>query len=248
MIHLESYLLKPSDKFFLVFPQGYVPLQVVDTDIPFEFIYDPITDGALTSPLPASPQGNGITGLTIQSDVLFGSKYITGNPNNVLKVDKTDNMYQIFFGVAPSYTRVYLYEPANVAQGRLDVAAWNSTYNQFGFIDGYTSPFNSPSPYAQLAIPYGMEVAFGLVNPTTVPIAPLFKFIVNRMVVSKITNENIVYDMFISNNTKRLIVGGASSYTINDNNTYGVTPIPPQSILNASKDDALNIIKGDING
>jgi len=242
-MNLDTYLLKPSDKFFLVFPQGYVPLVVVDSDIPYSFIYDPVTEGALQSPLAASPQGNGITSLTIAADVLFGSRYITGNPNDVFKVDKANNLLQLFFGVAPSYTRVYIYQPANVAQGRLDVATWNSSYNQFGFIDGYQSPLNNPSPYTQIAVPYGLEVAFGLVNPTTVPISPLFRFVVNRMIVNKITNTEIVYDMFTRENTKKLIVGGASSYTINEYNTYGVTPINPSLVLNSTKDEALKVIK-----
>lgn len=238
--------LKPSDKFFLIFPNGWVPLYVVSEDIPFEYIYDPISDGGL-QPLQPSSTTNAIIGLTFEGPNLFGSKYITGNPNDVFKVEYSNHMYQIFFGVAPSYVRVFRSLPQNVNQGNLDISSWNSNYFQFGFIDGYTSPFDNPSPITETAIPYGLDIGFTLVNPTPLTLYPLFKFIVNRVVVSPITNVDIVYDMFIKG-AKKLVVGGMSPYPTNLATTYGVTPINPSDIINSSESDAKKVIQSSLKG
>ncbi|MEM3290442.1 MAG: hypothetical protein QW046_02900 [Candidatus Micrarchaeaceae archaeon] len=242
---LEEYMLKPGDRFFLVYPNGFVPLAVTAVDRPFTFIYDPIVEGSLT-PIPASSSAvlNGIRPLNNISDQQFGSTYITGNPNNVFTLSNKQRLYQVFFGVSPSYTRVFYYFPATTQQGAMDVGVWSSNYFQFGFIDGFQSPFDDPSPLSEFVVPYGAEPAFTLVNPVTVNIAPLFNFFVNRAVVTLIKDANVVYDMFTSN-TKKLVVGGLSSFQTNQDMMYGLTtPINPAQVLGQSQSDAISYLQG----
>jgi len=231
---IEGHILKPNYLLMLGFPTGWVPLRVIAADPLQYYIYDPIKEGAIPGPIPAASSTDGITGLGFQTPVLFGSKNITGSPPNVFRVTASDELYQLFFGVKPTYTRVYREIPKGVAQSNIDIQTWSSAYNQYGWIDGRESPFRSPSPRSELIIPPEFDVGWGFVNPTPEAISPLFNFVLNRIKVAVILDPELVVKIlerkvYVEFN----YVGGLSNYSYSFKKYYSITPIQ----LNMTKDE-----------
>jgi len=193
---IEKHILLENHLLMLVVPtqsgRGYVPLRIAARDKLFYYLYDPIQEGAFSGPVPPSTSINGVTDLGWQSPVLFGSKNISGQPPNVLRVTEYSHLYQVFFGIAPSHARVFINAPSQTGQGELDIYGWGESYNAFGWIDGFDSPLYSPSPASELIIPPEFDVAFGIANPLPVPISPLFNFVINRVQVEVVTDADLV--------------------------------------------------------
>lgn len=213
---IEKYILLENYLLMLVFPDGYVPLRVVRRDPLFYYIYDPVKEGAYAGPVPAATTTDGITNLGWQSPQLFTSKNITGVPPNVLRVTIEDHIYQVFFGVAPSAARVYRNIPAQTSQAQLDIYSWSQSYNMFGWIDGFDSPFYNPSPLSEMILTPELDVAFGIANPLPIPISPLFNFVINRIQVDVVRDADLVNLMlqrkvYVTYRT----IGGLGGFTYN---------------------------------
>lgn len=220
----ENYLLMMGVHAKSVSAVTYIPLRVTSRDPLFYYVYDPIAEGAIPGPVPAAQTTNGTTNIGFTSPVMFGSQNISGNPPNVFRVYNQYEMYQLFWGVSPSYTRVYRQVPRNVSQGDLDVQTWSDIYNNFGYIDGFTSPFDSPSPLTEQLIPQGLDIAWAMANPIPFPIRPLFNFIINKISVSVVNDAQLIQKMLTrSVPTKYFTIGGISSGTY-DASTYFGTP------------------------
>ena len=231
---IEDHILKPNYLLMLGFPKGWVPLRITTADPLQYYIYDPVREGAIPGPIPAANSTDGITGLGFLTPVLFGSKNITGNPPNVFRVKEPDELYQLFFGVKPTYTRVYREMPKGVAQANIDIQTWSSSYNQFGWIDGRESPFRSPSPRSEMILPPGFDVGWGFANPTPEPISPLFNFVLNRVRVAVILDPDLVVKILERKvYVEFYYVGGLTGYQYDLKKYYSIEPIQ----LNMTKDE-----------
>lgn len=226
-IWLENYLL------LLGFPTGYVPLRVIRRE-QFYFMYDPIIEGQLTAPVPQGIGANGISDLGFVKPSLPGSIFLSGHPFNVLAVSKNSHLYQIFIGVAPSATRIFIELPATVGQKNLDVDTWASNKLQFGYFDGFDSPLLHPTPRGEVVIPPTMDIAIGYGNPLPYPISPLLLFVVNRLEVGVVTDPDLVEKMLNSRVPVSIrTIGGLTPYTYNIRQVYGIEGMP----LGATRDE-----------
>jgi hypothetical protein len=223
---IEDHILKPNYLLMLGFPEGWIPLRVLTTDPLQYYLYDPINEGAISGPVPAATTTNGITNLGWQPAVLFGSVNITGSPQNVLRVINSDELYQVFFGVKPSYARIYREMPKGTAQGNIDLQNWTQSYNQFGWIDGRESPFNSPSPRSETIIPPEFDIGWAIANPTPEPISPLFNFVLNRVRIGVILDPDLV-EKIIERKVyvEYYYVGGLSGYRYSLKKYYSIEPL-----------------------
>uniref|UniRef100_A0A6M3LZ90 Uncharacterized protein n=1 Tax=viral metagenome TaxID=1070528 RepID=A0A6M3LZ90_9ZZZZ len=84
--------------------------------------------------------------------------------DNLLRVEDCDHIYQVFMGWKPGAVRQYLYYPYETARRNLDVKRI-STKSPFGYMDGFESPYDSPSPETEMFIPKDIDVAFAWWNP-----------------------------------------------------------------------------------
>lgn len=231
---IEDKLLKNNYLLMLGFPKGYIPLRVVQRDMVF-YMYDPIQEGQISEPVPAGAGVNGISDLGYVSPSRMASQIMSGKPFNIFENKDSNYIYQLFWGVAPSGIRIFRNQPANTGQNNLIEYQWSQSYMAFGYIDGFESPIDAPSPSSEIIIPPDMDFALGYANPLPYPVSPIFKFVANILKIEVIKEAELVAKMLEGKVPVSIkTVGGLSDYTYNPSTYYNITPIPlgtPQSRL-----------------
>jgi hypothetical protein len=182
---IDKHIVRTNYNLGLGFKDGYIFFRVSRREF-FPLLYDPFAE---------------ITGFAGASAVdMSAAQYITAkelpsttlSSTNILKVDKENHIYQIFYGVSPDMTRIFTAYPRETEINQLDEGLHNPSYTIYGFIDGFESPLSLPSPRSQIFIPKGPLVAFAFYNPTPYNIKPLLRFAINRLQVDVITNQELV--------------------------------------------------------
>ena len=85
--------------------------------------------------------------------------------------------------------------PASTGQRNLDIDRWGTNSLQFGFVDGFDSPFLYPSPQSEIIVPPNVDFAIGYGNPTPVPADPMLMFVVNRLQTVVVNDVDLVLKM-----------------------------------------------------
>jgi hypothetical protein len=229
---IEEHVWKENYLLLLGFPQpppvvrGYVPLRVIARELEY-FMYDPFEEGQISAKVPAGSGVNGATDLGFVKPAMPGSQNLTGKPFNAFRVTDNSHLYQMFMGVAPSVTRIFMEFPATVGQKNLDVDSWASSKLQFGWFDGFDSPLLEPSPQGKIVIPPQIDIAWGYGNPSMEAIDPLLLFVLNRVQVAVVQDVSLVEKM-LDGRIKTAIetIGGLTQYTYPVDQIYGITPLP----------------------
>jgi len=182
---LDKAIVKENFNVGLGFKEGYVFFRVTHREL-FPLFYDlfaEISDfaGAGTVEMTAAQY---ITAKELKSDTLAAT--------NIFKVDEKDHLYQLFYGICPSVCRVFPAHPRETEINQLDVGLHTTTYTIFGFIDGFESPLNKPSPRSQIFVPYGTLIGFAFYNYAPYSIKPMMRFIVNRLKVQTIKDVDLI--------------------------------------------------------
>jgi len=71
---------------------------------------------------------------------------------------------QIFWGVTPPQARVFIQYPSRVNRGSL-IEIERTITGDVGYIDGYTSPYDNPSPVTEMWTWYNLYPVFNIYNP-----------------------------------------------------------------------------------
>lgn len=229
---ISSSLWKENFLILLGFPQpapiyrGYVPLRVVAREF-FYFEYDPRQEGQILSKVPAGAGVNGITDLGFVAPTLLGSNFLTGKPFNVFSIDDKSKMYQLFMGISPAALRVVKEMPASTAQNTLELDRWAANKMEFGWIDGFESPFLNPSPQSEIDIVPNIDFALGYANPIPFNVDPLLMFYVNHLQVAVVEDVNLVAAMLAGKVPVSIrTIGGLTTYNFPVDSTYDIEPIP----------------------
>ena len=146
--NIESRFLKENQLLGLGFPgQGYVFMRCTGVETIF-YEYD---------------ESPGAVAANTQEDALRLPMSAV-SIDNLLRVEQCDHIYQVFMGWKPGAVRQYLYYPYETARRNLDVRRIY-TKSPFGYIDGFESPYDRPSPETEMFIPKDIDVAFAWWNP-----------------------------------------------------------------------------------
>lgn len=163
---------------------------------------------------------------------------------NILEVKDETHIYQTFWGITPSATRVFTAYPRETEINQLDVGLHLPTYTIFGFLDGFESPIDSPSPRSMLFLPIGPKIAFAFYNPTNNKIKPLMRWIVNRLKVKVIRDADLIMKILERRREATLAtIGGINGWTPGEakyKDWWGVQPIP----LDATRDEVAAYVSG----
>lgn len=182
---IDKHIVRTNYNLGLGFKEGYIFFRVARREF-FPLIYDPFSE---------------ITGFAGASAVdMSSAQYITAkelpsttlSTTNIFKVDKPEHIYQVFYGVSPDITRVFIAYPRETEINQLDEGMHTPSYPIFGFLDGFESPLSSPSARSQIFLPMGPLIAFAFYNPAPYSIKPLLRFAINRLHVDVITNPDLV--------------------------------------------------------
>jgi hypothetical protein len=220
---IDKVIVKENFNVGLGFKDGYIFFRVANREL-FPLLYDPFAEitnfaGAGNVALPTLTY---LTAQEFKSDTLAST--------NIFRIDKTDHMYQLFYGFSPGLCKVFPAYPRETEINQMDEGLHTQAYTIFGFIDGFESPINKPSPRSQLFVPYGPLIGFGFYNPAPYSIKPMFRFIVNRLRVETITDVELIMKILQHKEECTLAtVGGIDNPwgtgTQNYVKWYGVSPI-----------------------
>lgn len=222
------HMLRLNDIALLSFPEGVIPIRVVEREF-FNYLYDPVREGQIGL-VSESWSDDGVKGVSFKTPEFLKSGIIAAQPINVLRVTQPSLLYQVFFGVAPSYVRLFIAIPSTAAQRSLDIIKWSEAYAAAGYIDGFVSPLLYPSPDSELILPYGIDPAIGYANIIREIIHPLIMFYVNKLRIGVVTDVDLVMEMLEKRDRGRdapiKIVGGMTRFDYPYREVFKVAPIP----------------------
>jgi hypothetical protein len=201
-----DYLPLRRSKEIIVFqlaPQKVVVLRVAKNAIdPIEYSFGKYIDGfagATSGQFGQLAAQNlllpriGTQNLAQNSFVLHQRLSVSGisGVQDMFQITQDGEAFQYFLGIGPRDVRVWLEQPYQhyVAGFGQNLNPFENTQLvDFGYTDGYMSPFNRPSPQTETIVLDGLTVAYSLVNMlTTFSRAPKFNIILNRMVLEPVT-------------------------------------------------------------
>ncbi len=131
--------------------------------------------------------------------------------DNLLRVEKCEHVYQVFMGWKPGAIRQYLYYPYDTARRNLDVKA---IYNKspFGYLDGFESPYDSPSPETEIFIPKDIDVGWAWWNPLGASVDVEEHILIRRLEVDIIRDADLIEKILKGQQPCRLVtLGGLGS-------------------------------------
>jgi hypothetical protein len=111
--------------------------------------------------------------------------------DNLLRVEHCDHLYQVFMGWMPGATRRYLAYPFEHLRGNLDVKAAYSKA-PFGYLTGFESPPDKPSPLTDMWIPKDIDVGFAWWNPLSTADTVQIDMLIRRLKVSVLRDADLV--------------------------------------------------------
>ncbi len=231
LTYVNDVVVKENFNLALAFSEGYVFLRVVRREWNI-VLFDPSQDIGTTSNLIAIPSA------TYRDFQFFSSSSSALNVPNEFSVTDDAHVYQVFVGVTPSPTKVFI-AAEGVSQRQLDVSRWgtNSVY-RFGYFDGFASPFYAPRPIGEIFITPKVGITFAVFNPMPYTISPIFYFAINRLQITTIKDPDTIGKILEGKIPARFAsVGGLLAPKYNQSAAWVVEPIPidarPEEIRNS---------------
>lgn len=136
--------------------------------------------------------------------------------DNLLRVEDCDHIYQVFLGWKPGSVRQYLYYPNDMARRNLDVKTIYSK-SPFGYVEGFQSEYDRPSPATELFIPKDLEVGFAWWNPLSESVDVRTNILIRRMTIDIIRDVELVNRILTGSQPCRLTTMGGSKGTVGYN-------------------------------
>jgi len=173
---IEPHFIKENQLVGLGFPdQGYVFFRINGIE---EVVYDNYTEspGAVAADTYEDASRLPISEFSI---------------DNLLRVEYCDHLYQVFMGWQPGGIRRYLAYPYESLRGSIDVKRVY-TKSPFGYIEGFESPPNQPSPKTELWIPKDIDVGFAWWNPLSASETVQIDILIRRLDVSVLRDSDLV--------------------------------------------------------
>lgn len=219
---IEHLFLKDNFLLGLNFARdGIVPLRVLGREmVPYEYPAVSITN-----------EGSRATTGTVAADTFISASRLTMsefNIDNILRVLDCNHVYQVFMGIKPSAIRQYLYYPTEASRRGLDIKPIFSK-SPYGYIDGFTSPYDTPSEQTEIWIPRDIDVGFAWHNPLNTAEQIDLNLLIVKYLVKVIRDADTVEAMVRGKVPSRIAtVGGMSGESLgyNSRNVYNTDLIP----------------------
>tara|TARA_Y100000034_G_scaffold73039_1_gene87990 strand:- start:3854 stop:4612 length:759 start_codon:yes stop_codon:yes gene_type:complete len=220
---IDPLMLKENYLLGLMFPsKGLIPLRIKEREL-VTWRYDQL--GTLTAD---------------EWSEAAKLDYNTASVTNILEVDKVDELIHLFYGIGPSELRSYLNYPVDTARRRLPEVARTDKMNM-GFVDGFESPLDNPSPLSEVFIPKDIDVGFAWWNPCDYDIKAILQLIANRYRFEVITDVDLIMSILANRKECRIAtMGGLQPVQYDYNNVFGMEPIP----LGSGRDVVVDAVGG----
>jgi len=239
LVRIDKHIVKENYNIGFGFREGWIFSKVTRREL-YPLLYDLIAEisdvfGSGETDMPA---GKYVTSKELKSDTLSAT--------NIFAVKEKKHAYQLFYGMSPSLLQMFPAYPRETEINQLDVGIHLPTYTIFGFIDGFESPLDAPSPRSMLFVPYGPLIGWAFYNYAPYAIQPLIRFIVNRLVIEPIKDPDLVMKIIGGREpcTFATIGGVDSPWGTSKENYKDWWGVQPVSLL-ASKSDVEKALKGE---
>lgn len=217
---IKDLFLKENYLLALNFPaDGIVPLRVLAREF-VEYKYQAVSitnEGARTT-----------TG-TVAADTMVDASRLTlstYNIDNVLRVIDCNHVYQVFMGIRPSAIRRYLYYPLEKSRGNLDVKPVY-TKSPHGYIDGFESPYGSPSEQSEMWIPKNIDVGFSWHNPLSAAVQIDLNILIVKYAVKVLRDADTVEGIIRGKTPARIAtLGGIDPIEYSPRDVFNTDLIP----------------------
>lgn len=214
---IEHLFLKENFLLALNFPGvqegGILPLRVLARET-IQYKYQAVTE---------TSEGARSTTGTIAADTQEDSSRLTMstfNLDNILRVTDCNHVYQVFMGIKPSAIRQYLYYPFEKSRRNLDVKSI-FTKSPYGYIDGFESPYEYPSPQTEIWIPKDVDVGFAWHNPLNSAEQIDINLFIVRYLIKVIRDGDTVEGIVKGKTPARIAtLGGIDSFTYDARNIF----------------------------
>jgi len=104
----------------------------------------------------------------------------------------SDILLQAFIGIGPKPLRLFRQFPTPSTRGGLSRIPVTGAFDDEtpGYVDGYMSPYHNPTVATEMLIPRSTFIEFGLYNPLSYPVNPVFNIVFQRMKVHYFDPDN----------------------------------------------------------
>lgn len=233
---IDDAILKPRYLLLLETQTDYfVALRVVSQQLSF-ISYDFVADAGISA-----LTGVGTTGQIAQHvQVKINNLSIQDALSISTAANRTDNIMQIFYGIAPSYVYVDLEVPGGTYLNQLPNTALNpqSTYPYLYGHSGFDSPYYEPSRNTEFFSVSNLNIQFTLQNSVSISVNPRMLFAINNTIVKPVNDISLFKAML----ERKVPVTIANMNQIYTSVTWspalysGVSPILASSILKGDMD------------
>jgi hypothetical protein len=139
--------------------------------------------------------------------------------SDALQVTQDYEILQAFYGIAPSPLRVYFQQPVSQFTTMLDQNVVPLQQSEqvidVGFLDGFDSPYNRPSPASEFFSFKNIQVQFSMANPVPEQIAPRLNFVINRMKCAPVSDPATVQGIFRGTIPAKVVTIGDTMSSVN---------------------------------
>ncbi len=220
---IEHLFLKENYLLALNFPGvqegGILPLRVLAKET-IQYKYQAVS---------ITNEGDRSTTGTVAADTQVDPSRLTlstFNLDNILKITDCNHVYQVFMGIKPSAIRQYLYYPLEKSRRNLDIKSI-FTKSPYGYVDGFESPYDSPSPQTEVWIPKGVDVGFSWHNPLNSAAQIDLNLFIVRYLVKVIRDSDTVKGIVAGKTPARVAtLGGIDSFTYDARSIFNAGLIP----------------------
>jgi len=189
--------------------------------------------------LPLAPIGTTpVSGVTQSSFVQHQSIQIQeiGNLQDGLSIPtpRTNNLLQLFYGIAPSYCFVTPEQPSGTLLAQMPNTNEfpSSQYPWIFDHSGYDSPFYMPSQDTELFSIANVTLQFTLANTVPISISPKLMFVINNITTEPISSLDTFRKMLEGTIPRRVVSMGQIYSNVPWSSTiYGVKPVDASDIL-----------------
>jgi len=171
------------DVIFMGFKEGFVPIRVSTVNM-VTYYYDFTQERA---------NYKGIGPLQFSSLGTLSS--LSLNTQDILKSSKNTELMVIRVGVSPTNLRIYYEYPKGVNVNTFGNFTWSSTLTQFGFINGFESPFLEPTDKLEFLLLPQTDVAFDAYNNTNSTVFPVFNLTISIFTYAYLKDPQYIVDM-----------------------------------------------------
>lgn len=191
----------------------YVALRIVRQHLSF-ISYNFVKDAP--SFLPLAPVGS--TGTTGVTQSFFSPTNTLGitelSLNDLLSIgsNRSNNLMQVFYGIAPSYVYTSINEPNSLDTLPSAGLTPSSTYPYLYGHSGFDSPYYRPSEHTEFFAIANVEVSFTLINTVSIPVSPKLLLVLNNCTVEPVHDYALIKKM-VDGTTARAIATVGQVYS-----------------------------------